>query len=199
MFPSHGQTVLMVYQNIIYLHEKDHVVSSLTSLTKQVSQPKGFGSSWEQTRLPSRGHRKAGITAGKTFPKSNLITEEITKRVTFTLHVFFQILNAEKNLLKTLPDSIGDLRLLQTLNLKGALLSAIRQEWVDMRKSDNTDHFIILFPSLCTCIGNSLSELPSSIGSLSSLRTLDLSDNSIVQLPKSLANIRTLEVCVFTN
>uniref|UniRef100_A0A8C3ANR3 Leucine rich repeat and sterile alpha motif containing 1 n=1 Tax=Cyclopterus lumpus TaxID=8103 RepID=A0A8C3ANR3_CYCLU len=39
-------------------------------------------------------------------------------------------------------------------------------------------------------------ELPSSIGSLSSLRTLDLSDNNIVQLPKALVYIRTLEVCV---
>lgn len=145
MFPSHSQTMLMVYQNIIYLHERDDVVSSLTSLTKEVSQPKGFGSSWEQTRLPSRGHRKAGVTAGKTFPKSNLITEENTKWIIFTLHVFFQILNVEKNLLKTLPDSIGDLWLLQTLNLKGVLLSAIYQEWVDMRKSDNTDHFFHYF------------------------------------------------------
>lgn len=60
--------MLMVYQNTIYLHEKDDVVSFLTSLTKEVSQPKGFGSSREQTRLPSRGHRKAGVAAGKTLP-----------------------------------------------------------------------------------------------------------------------------------
>lgn len=50
---------------------------------------------------------------------------------------------------------------------------------------------------MCISVGNCLSELPSSIGSLSSLRTLDLSDNNIVQLPKTLAYIRTLEVCVF--
>lgn len=49
----------------------------------------------------------------------------------------------------------------------------------------------------CVCKGNCLSELPSSVGSLSSLRTLDLSDNNIVQLPKALAYIRTLEVCIF--
>ena len=30
-----------------------------------------------------------------------------------------QILNVEKNRLKALPESIGNLRLLQTLNLKG--------------------------------------------------------------------------------
>ena len=54
-------------------------------------------------------------------------------------------------------------------------------------------------PSLYACTGNSLSELPSVIGSLSSLRTLDVSDNNIVQLPKTLAHIRTLEVCVLRN
>lgn len=50
--------------------------------------------------------------------------------------------------------------------------------------------------ALYISIANSLSELPSTIGSLRSLRTLDLSDNNIVQLPKTLANIRTLEVCL---
>lgn len=35
-----------------------------------------------------------------------------------------QILNVEKNRLKALPDSIGDLRLLQTLNLKGMIVTA---------------------------------------------------------------------------
>ena len=54
-------------------------------------------------------------------------------------------------------------------------------------------------PSLYVCTGNSLSELPSVVGSLSSLRTLDVSDNNIVQLPKTLAYIRTLEVCVSGN
>lgn len=49
------------------------------------------------------------------------------------------------------------------------------------------------------CTGNSLSELPSVVGSLRSLRTLDVSDNNIVQLPKTLAYIRTLEVCVLGN
>lgn len=58
---------------------------------------------------------------------------------------------------------------------------------------------------MCLCVrwhhiplcwtGNCLSELPASIGSLSSLRTLDVSDNNIVQLPKNVAHIRTLEVC----
>lgn len=57
----------------------------------------------------------------------------------------------------------------------------------------------VFCPSPCVCTGNSLSELPSVVGSLSSLRTLDVSDNNIVQLPKTLAYIRTLEVCVLGN
>uniref|UniRef100_A0A8C3APQ7 Leucine rich repeat and sterile alpha motif containing 1 n=1 Tax=Cyclopterus lumpus TaxID=8103 RepID=A0A8C3APQ7_CYCLU len=59
-----------------------------------------------------------------------------------------------------------------------------------------TYQMALLMFSMLICIGNCLSELPSSIGSLSSLRTLDLSDNNIVQLPKALVYIRTLEVCV---
>lgn len=39
-----------------------------------------------------------------------------------------------------------------------------------------------------------MSDLPAELGSLSSLRTLDIRDNSIQQLPKHLAYIRTLEV-----
>lgn len=46
------------------------------------------------------------------------------------------------------------------------------------------------------CEGNFLRELPSSVGCMCSLRTLDLSENSIRELPKELANVRTLEVRV---
>ncbi|TSK16240.1 E3 ubiquitin-protein ligase LRSAM1 [Bagarius yarrelli] len=78
-----------------------------------------------------------------------------------------QVLNAENNQIKALPESIGDLQNLQTLNMKGVALR----------------------------LGNCLHELPSSMGRMSSLRTLDLSENSIRELPKELANVRTLEVC----
>lgn len=115
-----------------------------------------------------------------------------------TVCVRLQILNVEKNLLKSLPDSIRDLRLLQTLNLKGWLQSPRRHRRVCvwLCKFNGADEHVFFSLSLSVLVGNSLSELPSSLSSLSSLRTLDVSDNVIVQLPKCLANIRTLEVCV---
>lgn len=44
--------------------------------------------------------------------------------------------------------------------------------------------------------GNSLTVIPVSVGRMSSLRTLDISENSITELPKELANVRTLEVSI---
>lgn len=165
-----------------------------------LSASKGFGSAWEQAYLTPRGHWEAGVTAGKTILNSTPGTEEMSVNKCYSsstcVHlVSCQILNVEKNCLKALPDSIGDLRLLQTLNLKGMMLPASYIfPFFKMYKSHDIGY--VFSPSLCICTGNCLSELPSSFGSLSSLRTLDLSDNNIVQLPKALAYIRTLEVCV---
>ena len=52
------------------------------------------------------------------------------------------------------------------------------------------------FCSLLVCTGNHLSELPISVGQMSSLRNMDISENTIRELPQILARVRTLEVCV---
>lgn len=44
-------------------------------------------------------------------------------------------------------------------------------------------------------LGNKLKELPATLGGLRSLRTLDVSENLLRELPRGLAHIRTLEVC----
>lgn len=49
--------------------------------------------------------------------------------------------------------------------------------------------------SLPSTPGNKLKELPTTLGGLRSLRTLDVSENHLQELPPVLAHIRTLEVC----
>ncbi|NWS49904.1 LRSM1 ligase, partial [Probosciger aterrimus] len=77
-----------------------------------------------------------------------------------------QVLNLERNLLKCVPQSIGDLAQLQMLNVKGGF---------------------------CVSRGNKLKDLPVTVSGLRSLRSLDISGNTVVELPRGLAHIRTLE------
>lgn len=44
-------------------------------------------------------------------------------------------------------------------------------------------------------VGNKLKELPATVSGLRSLRTLDISENLLQELPRVLAHIRTLKVC----
>lgn len=46
----------------------------------------------------------------------------------------------------------------------------------------------------CVSQGNKLRDLPGTVSSLRSLRALDISGNVVVELPRGLAHIRTLEV-----
>uniref|UniRef100_A0A3B4V714 Leucine rich repeat and sterile alpha motif containing 1 n=1 Tax=Seriola dumerili TaxID=41447 RepID=A0A3B4V714_SERDU len=79
-----------------------------------------------------------------------------------------KVLDLHDNRITSLPEDIGKLASLQV--------------------NVNENYDITVYST-----GNCLSELPVSVSCLSSLRTLDLSDNNIVQLPKTVAHIRTLE------
>uniref|UniRef100_A0A673BDS1 RING-type domain-containing protein n=1 Tax=Sphaeramia orbicularis TaxID=375764 RepID=A0A673BDS1_9TELE len=87
-----------------------------------------------------------------------------------------QVLDLHENNLTSLPEDMGKLVSLQ------------RDELGRYRSNGLGGIYITVYST-----GNRLTELPASVGSLSSLRTLDISDNNITQLPKTLAYIRTLE------
>lgn len=65
---------------------------------------------------------------------------------------------------------------------------------IDSHASASTDwpHLRAVPPPLLPFAGNGLKELPTSIGALSSLRTLRLSDNSLTALPAELASLPSL-------
>lgn len=87
--------------------------------------PKGSGFAWEQAHFASRGHRENDVIAGTTVFQFALSRND---GCWYSRPLFFltcQILNVEKNRLSSLPPSIGELRLLQTLNLKGMMLPAL--------------------------------------------------------------------------
>ncbi|TMS08135.1 E3 ubiquitin-protein ligase LRSAM1 [Larimichthys crocea] len=89
-----------------------------------------------------------------------------------------KVLDLHENKLTCLPEDIGTLTSLQILNVEKNRLKA--SAGLHRRAAAPAD---VKFEG----------ELPSVVGSLRSLRTLDVSDNNIVQLPKTLAYIRTLE------
>lgn len=90
--------------------------------------PKGFGFAWEQAHFTSRGHWETDVITGTTIFKFAFSrNDELTDAHWYSWPLLFptcQILNVEKNRLTSLPPSIGELRLLQTLNLKGMMLTA---------------------------------------------------------------------------
>lgn len=113
--------------------------------------PKGFGFAWEQAHFTSRGHWETDVIAGTTIFKFAFSrNHEVTDDRWYSWSLLFltlQILNVEKNRLTSLPPSIGELRLLQTLNLKGMMLTASclwGREWSYGLKS-------LFFPHKCVC------------------------------------------------
>lgn len=108
---------IVVWQ-VIYVHnQKDKCI-----------YPKGFGLAWEQAPFTSRGHWETNFIAGTILfklvcHKKDELTDGCRSSWP-TLFLTHQILNVEKNRLTSLPASIGELRLLQTLNLKGTMQTA---------------------------------------------------------------------------
>lgn len=96
--PSHPSKVLDLHEN------------KLTSLPEDIGKLASLQAS--TTTVQSVEENAWREPSSKSDVKMSLCS---------TVRVRLQILNVEKNLLKNLPDSIGDLRLLQTLNLKGWL------------------------------------------------------------------------------
>lgn len=112
------QPYFIVVWQVIYVHnQKDKCI-----------YPKGFGLAWEQAHFTSRGHWETNFIAGTIIFKFVCHkNEELTDDCRSSWPMLFlthQILNVEKNRLTSLPPSIGELRLLQTLNLKGMMQTA---------------------------------------------------------------------------
>ncbi len=84
--------------------------------------------------------------------------------------------------ISTLPESIGSLSSLQTLNLWGNELTTLPESISNLKS--------LKYLNLS---GNQFSTLPESIGNLKSLQTLDLPSNQLTTLPESIGNISSLQ------
>uniref|UniRef100_A0A665V957 Leucine-rich repeat protein SHOC-2 n=1 Tax=Echeneis naucrates TaxID=173247 RepID=A0A665V957_ECHNA len=126
-------------------------------------------STCELSEVPSSAFSICKVLQKKVFIlHNNKLRSLVPKGCDISALATLKVLDLHDNMLCALPEDIGKLVSLQVNNYE------------------------LLCTPLVIC-GNCLSELPTSVGSLSSLRTLDLSDNKITKLPQSLAYIRTLE------
>uniref|UniRef100_A0A6Q2YIM1 RING-type domain-containing protein n=1 Tax=Esox lucius TaxID=8010 RepID=A0A6Q2YIM1_ESOLU len=98
--------------------------------------------------------------------------------------VTLKVLDLHENNLTSLPDDIGQLASLQVLNLEKNQIKSLPDSIGDLRHLQTLN-----------VKGNCLNGLPSSIGNCLNglLRTLDLSETSVRELPQELALARTLE------
>ena len=105
----------------------------------------------------------------------------------------------------TLPESIGDLKSLKTLNLYGNQLSTLPESIGGLKSLTYLNLKSNQLSTLPESIGNffslkelnlnnnQLSTLPEPIGNLKLLETLDLENNKLTTLPKSIGNLSSLE------
>lgn len=84
--------------------------------------------------------------------------------------------------IERLPDSIGDLKSLKSLNLLGNHLRSLPRSIGNLI---NLNELIMMF--------NYIEELPESIGKLKNLKNLDLRNNLLLNLPESMKNLSSLE------
>ncbi|MEK6261045.1 MAG: COR domain-containing protein [Planctomycetota bacterium] len=99
-----------------------------------------------------------------------------------------QTLNLSNNRLTALPESLGKLTRLQTLNLSINRLTVL-PEWLGQLTQLQT----------LNLSGNHMTALPEWLGKLTQLQTLDVSRNQLKMLPESLGQITHLQTLVVFN
>jgi len=96
-----------------------------------------------------------------------------------------QLLDLESSNIRSLPDNIGDLKDLHTLNLNSAIFLKSLPESIGDLKNLHT---------LRLAHVPNLESLPESIGGLTDLRNLDFDTDKITKLPNSIQNLSKLKV-----
>jgi internalin A len=98
-----------------------------------------------------------------------------------------QTLNLSGNQLTALPESLGQLTQLQTLNLSRNQLTALPESLGQLTQLQTLN-----------LSRNQLTALPESLGQLTQLQTLDLSGNQLTALPESLGQLTQLQWLSFS-
>ncbi len=101
------------------------------------------------------------------------------------------ITNEMRNILYTLPESIGRLNDLRVLDVYDGRRASGKPEIRLERLPDSIGNLKNL--QILDLYSNYLVTLPQSIGNLKNLRILDLSDNNLSTLPESIGNLENLE------
>lgn len=96
------------------------------------------------------------------------------------------MLDIREKKLEKLPESIGNLFNLKTLNINNNTIRELPDSFSNLTNLESLNYF-----------GNGIRELPNSIGNLSKLKRLDIGLNKIEELPESmkkLLNLKTLSI-----